>query len=228
MKNKKKTIKARTIIAIIGIAGIVILEVNWMPASYVWAWVVLIIVLIFAFSPEIKRVLFGKKGLELEHFQEQVEKVDKALVEYDEFKKTIYPLLKITLSEIAFQNYLGISAKPDDLIDFLNRIDRLPLNLNDDEEMRSLIKAVEVRTISSFNDQLAFIREKNGLAMDADKYVTIKYPHFSDDTELTKDDVGVDFKGLEESSNKIKDLAERARYQRKIKQLKKFYKEKFE
>ena len=94
--------------------------------------------------------------------------------------------------------------------------------------MRSLIKAVEVRTISSFNDQLAFIREKNGLAMDADKYVTIKYSHFSNDTELTKDDVGVDFKGLEESSNKIKDLAERARYQRKIKQLKKFYKEKFE
>lgn len=125
MENKSLMMIIRIVIAIVGIIGVVILEMNRMPASYVWAWIVLIAILLFSFSPEIKRLFVGTNGVELEHFQEKFRRVNQALVEYDEFKKTILPLLKITMSEIAFNNYLGIPARPDDLIDFLNHIKNL-------------------------------------------------------------------------------------------------------
>ena len=224
MKNNK----VKVAIAITAVAGyaFLLLGVKQMSASvtitFIFCWTAFILVLLFAFSPEISRLVFNKNKLELDRYKKRV---DKALVEYDEFKKTVYPLLKITLSEIAFDNYLGVPTKPDDLIDFLHRVENLSSEFKNDVELQKAIMAVKVKIVATFNDQLAFMREKNGLKMDSDKYVTINYPDFDSDDELTRDDVGVDFEGLNNSANEFTDLAEKARYKRKIRELKKFYKE---
>lgn len=221
----------RSIIAVVGLVGYYWLFVgaSQMKASviimFVFCWTAFVLGILFAFSPEIKRLVFKKDKLELDRYKQQV---DKALVEYKDFKETIYPLLKITMSEIAFDNYLGVPARPDDLIDFLNRVEKLPLGLKNDDEIKKSIESVEVKTVATFNDQLSFMREKNGLPIDTDKYVSINYPQFSEDRQVTKDDVGVDFEGLEKSADKIKDLAEKARYKRKIKQFEDFYKKRFQ
>ena len=227
MKNGTTKI-AVFVIAIVGY-GFILSGVKRMSASvtmiFIFCWTAFILGSLFAFSPEIKRLVFRKDRLELDRYKQQV---DKALVEYDEFKKTIYPLLKITMSEIAFDNYLGVPARPDDMIDFLSRVKKLSPSFTNDESVRKLIKAVEVKTIASFNDQLAFMREHNGLEISSSKYVKIKYPDFSSDDDLDENSVGVDFVGLEESANKFQDFSEKARYKRKIKQLKQFYEENFE
>ena len=227
MKNDTTKI-AVFVIAIVGY-GRILSGVKRMSASvtmtFIFCWTAFILGSLFAFSPEIKRLVFRKDRLELDRYKQQV---DKVLVEYDEFKKTIYPLLKITMSEIAFDNYLGVPARPNDLIEFLNRIKKLSPGFTNDESVRKLIKAVEVKTIASFNDQLAFMREHNGLEMNPNKYVKIKYPDFSSDDDLDENSVGVDFVGLEESANKFQDFSEKTRYKRKIKQLKQFYEENFE
>ena len=227
MKNDTTKI-AVFVIAIVGY-GRILSGVKRMSASvtmtFIFCWTAFILGSLFAFSPEIKRLVFRKDRLELDRYKQQV---DKVLVEYDEFKKTIYPLLKITMSEIAFDNYLGVPARPDDMIDFLSRVKKLSPSFTNDESVRKLIKAVEVKTIASFNDQLAFMREHNGLEISSSKYVKIKYPDFSSDDDLDENSVGVDFVGLEESANKFQDFSEKARYKRKIKQLKQFYEENFE
>ena len=227
MKNDTTKI-AVFVIAIVGY-GRILSGVKQMSASvtmtFIFCWTAFILGSLFAFSPEIKRLVFRKDRLELDRYKQQV---DKVLVEYDEFKKTIYPLLKITMSEIAFDNYLGVPARPDDMIDFLSRVKKLSPSFTNDESVRKLIKAVEVKTIASFNDQLAFMREHNGLEISSSKYVKIKYPDFSSDDDLDENSVGVDFVGLEESANKFQDFSEKARYKRKIKQLKQFYEENFE
>lgn len=193
--------------------------------TFIFCWTAFVLGSIFAFSPEIKRLVFKKDRLELDRYRKQV---DKALVEYDEFKKTIYPLVKMTLSRIAFSNYLGVPARPEDLIEFLNQVNKSSLNFKSDEDLSKLIKAVQVKIIDAFNAQLGIMREQNGLKMDSDKYVSIKYPDFSSNDELSKDDVGIDFNGLERTADEFTNLSEKARYKRKIKQLKKFYEDNFE
>ena len=221
----------KTFIAVIALVGYgcIFSGAKQMRASvivtFIFCWTAFVLGVLFAFSPEIKRLVFRKDRLELERYKQQV---NKALVEYDEFKKTIAPLLKITLSQIAFNNYLGVPAAPEDLIEFLQRVDGLSADIKDDESIRELIRAVRVKTIEAFNSQLVVMRNNNGLKLDSNKYISITYPDFSEHRKPVEDDVAVDFNELEKSADKFQDLNERERYKRKINQLKKFYQEYFE
>lgn len=48
--------------------------------TFVFCWTAFVLGVLFAFSPEIKRLVFRKDRLELERYKQQV---NKALVEYD-------------------------------------------------------------------------------------------------------------------------------------------------
>ena len=114
--------------------------------TFISCWTIFILAALFVLSPEIKELVFKKDRLELKRYKQ---KVDKALVEYGEFKNTIYPLLEVVMTSIIFNGYLSVSSRSANLVDFLKRIENLPLDIDADPQMQKLITAVKVMTLLS-------------------------------------------------------------------------------
>ncbi|MHC5520049.1 hypothetical protein [Limosilactobacillus vaginalis] len=194
-----------------------------MPASYIWAWIVLIAILLFAFSPEIKRFLIGKRGVEFEHFKEQVQKVDRALVEYDEFKKTIYPLLEITLGEISGIEHLGIRTKPELLIDYINRVEKIK-KVQGENQLEPLIKAAKSAVIYAYAAQLNVITEGKVFSSNC---FNSGLTNYASDTLVDRSKIYVDFQKLQSIGEQVSELDMKRLYFEILAKLKKYYNDNF-
>lgn len=214
----------KIIILVIGILGYLFIGVkNMSPkvtVTFISCWTIFILAALFVLSPEIKELVFKKDRLELKRYKQ---KVDKALVEYGEFKNTIYPLLEVVMTSIIFNGYLSVSSRPANLVDFLKRIENLPLDIDADPQMQKLITAVKVKTIDAYAAELISIRQSNNLDTNIDNCISVKYPRFDDKHYLNVDDVIVDFEKLKESGEDFSDDFEKRRYLNVIKQMKEFY-----
>lgn len=205
------------LIWVIGVIVMMFTHINWHYAAVITIGLVAFLIID---SQDIKKIVMNNKGVAIE---KQEEKIDKALVEYDEFKKTIYPLLEMLMANIVFDGYLGVYSRPANLVDFLNRIENLPLGVNTDPQIEKLITAVKVKVIDAYSAELISIRQNNNLDTGIDDCISVKYPKFDGEHYLNGDDVIIDFEKLKESGEDFSDDFEKQRYLNVIKQLKEFY-----
>jgi len=194
----------------------------WFKAPW-WQWLFCsfaLIFLTFIWLPEIKSLSFSEKGAGLEKFEK---KIDKALVEYEEFNKVIYPLFEITMATISIDSYIGVSVKTGELVDFLKRLKGLPSNFKNDPRVLKLTKAVVVETISNFSAELSWIRHENGIDDNAEDFILVKPAPLDSVNYFSENSVIINFDKLQESVNDFHEPFERERYRHKIDQLKQFY-----
>ncbi len=201
-----------------------------MPAtvvvSFLLCWTAFVLGALFIFSPEIKRIVLQKDKLEFEHFKKRV---DKALVEYDEFKQTIYPLLEINLGIIGTTGYLSATPKPDVMIDFLNRIEELAeKGIYDKTKLAPLIDATKAQTLSAFSNDLNLILVNSlgdEYSSKVESYlITGLENDYSKSNYVVKGQANVNFKGLKELGSDLPvDGKARQRYFNKLADLHDFY-----
>ena len=201
-----------------------------MPAkvviSFIFCWTFFVLGILFIFSPEIKRIAFGKDKLEMERFRE---KVDKALVEYDEFKKTIYPLLEASMGQIVSVRYLQMPPKSSVMLSYIPLVEQV---INKEHltqpEIQELFQAVKAMTLYGFSVELGKIADKasDGKIKQTEVEELVNSAlegDYSKNVYVNQDDIYVDFKGLNEISKQLPSNVDKDRYDRRLKQLTNFY-----
>jgi hypothetical protein len=216
---------AKTIILVIGVLGYICLGVKHMSASvtttFIFCWTAFVLGALFAFSPEIKRLVLKKDRLELEHFRQQV---DKVLVEYDEFKKTVYPLLEIALGQVDSTGYLNVGPKSGTLVDFVERTENLINSGNYDDKLFPLLEGAKAQTLSAFSNELSLIVSNlNGIPSPKNYIYDGLENDYSKDRYANKDDAYVNFEKLNNIGESIPNSSTQKRYFEKLKKLKSFY-----
>lgn len=219
-----KNYKAKIVIAAVGVIGILIMEFLKMPSNYILLWILFIAILLFAFSPEIKRFFIGRRGVEFEHFEAQV---NEAMVQYEKFKQTINPLLEASMAQMVGGIYMGRQPKTEVLIDYLPKIKSV---IDDDhytdETFVNLYNAVKSITLDEFATELNLIvvygLNVNGNSEVLELIESGLKNDYSSNQYVDKDAIFVDFEGLRKISNKLSG-SYKDRYDKKLKSLERFY-----
>lgn len=178
---------------------------------------------IFLWLPEIKSIFIGKRGAGMERFEK---KLDKALVEYDEFRQTIYPLLEASLAQIISVRYVEMPPKSSVMIDYVPRITKvLDKGGFDLMEARELLEAVKSMTLYGIGVELGIIASKYGVKQtDVENCISSGLEDdYSKTQYVNTDEIGIDFDKLEEYSTGISNIVDRQRYEKKLDELRKFY-----
>jgi len=220
----------KTVIAMISLAGYgcIFSGVTQMSASvtvtFVFCWTAFVLGILFAFSPEIKRLVFKKDRLELERYKQQV---DKALVEYDEFKKTIYPLLELSLSSIVSRHYFGGGPKSEEYDKLIQNSEKI-IEHNNFDNLKPLLLASKAFLLNSIAAELSTI-EQTELGTDNSKnYINDGFQEYSDSRYVNPDEVYVNIDRLKEVKDSLPNNANKKKYASRLKLLEKVYKENFE
>ncbi|WP_323074675.1 hypothetical protein [Limosilactobacillus reuteri] len=192
--------------------------------TFVFCWTAFVLGVLFAFSPEIKRLVFRKDRLELERYKQQV---DKALVEYDEFKKTIYPLLEITLAQIASTGYMGAGPKPQVLVDYIKRVSKIA-EKQDRPELDALINAAKSEVLRSYAIELNSILREAGINELTYGYIGNGLVPHANSAYVDEDNIFLDYSALIKLENDISDVALKQRFNKTLRKLKIFYDANFE
>lgn len=196
--------------------------------AFVFCWTAFVLGVLFAFSPEIKRIIFKKDMVEFERYKQ---KVDKALVEYDEFKKTIYPLLEFSLGQLVGNRYMSSAPKTEVLLDYLPRVRRMIDEQNyKDSRILDLYEVVKSITLEQFATELNLIAV-HGLQISGDSKVldmirTGLASDYSLHELVDKDEIWIDFDGLSQYEEKLSG-SYKGRFHRKLESLRKFYNQYF-
>lgn len=220
----------KTVIAMISLAGYgcIFSGVTQMSASvtvtFVFCWTAFVLGVLFAFSPEIKRLVFKKDRLELERYKQQV---DKALVEYDEFKKTIYPLLELSLSSIVSRHYFGGGPKSEEYDKIIQNSEKI-IEHNNFDDLKPLLLASKAFLLRSIRDELSIIEHNELGTNDSKNYINDGFQEYIDSRYINPDEVYVNIDGLKEIQNSLPDNANKKKYTSRLKLLEKVYKENFE
>lgn len=183
--------------------------------TFIFCWTAFVLGVLFAFSPEIKRFVFRKDRLELERYKQ---KIDKALVEYDEFKETIYPLLEIVLGEISNVGAFGIGANPEILMDFTSRAEAIA-DKQSQRKLKPLIEASKSAVLHAFWVKLNKIT--NGgipVAYIGTGLTTYEKKHYVDPEKIF-----VDEDGLRKIGENISDLAKKRLFINTLNELMEYY-----
>lgn len=220
----------KTVIAMISLAGYgcIFSGVTQMSASvtvtFVFCWTAFVLGILFAFSPEIKRLVFKKDRLELERYKQQV---DKALVEYDEFKKTIYHLLELSLSSIVSRHYFGGGPKSEEYDKLIQNSEKI-IEHNNFDNLKPLLLASKAFLLNSIAAELSTI-EQTELGTDNSKnYINDGFQEYSDSRYVNPDEVYVNIDRLKEVKDSLPNNANKKKYASRLKLLEKVYKENFE
>lgn len=220
----------KTVIAMISLAGYgcIFSGVTQMSASvivtFIFCWTAFVLGVLFAFSPEIKRLVFRKDRLELERYKQQV---DKALVEYDEFKKTIYPLLELSLSSIVSRHYFGGGPKSEEYDKLIQNSEKI-IEHNNFDNLKPLLLASKAFLLNSIAAELSTI-EQTELGTDNSKnYINDGFQEYSDSRYVNPDEVYVNIDRLKEVKDSLPNNANKKKYASRLKLLEKVYKENFE
>mgnify|MGYP005797802119 CR=1 FL=1 len=189
-----------------------------MDIEYLIAGLILIVLLTFIWMPEITS--FTTKYFSLS------KKVDKVMVQYREFRETIYPLLEVGLANIASTRYFNAGPKSGELVDFINRVEKLGFQ---DSNMNRLIYSAKAAAVETFAGELQMIRELNNLnAKVVENFVQVKIENFSSEEYYKKGSVLIDEDGLKKSIADFKDNNQgKLEYMHKINKLINFYNDNF-
>lgn len=217
----------RAIIAVVGLVGYywLFIGASQMKASviitFIFCWTAFVLGTLFFFSPEIKRLVFKKDRLELDRYKQQV---DKALVEYDEFKETIYPLLEITLGQIASAGRFGGGPKSTTLVDFVKETEKLINSGNyDNEKLTPILDGAKAQVLSEFGTELNIISGKTTGDSTPSSYISSGTEDLSREKYADKENAYIDFKSLKKIENGMSEGPAKQKYSSKLKQLKEFY-----
>lgn len=220
----------KTVIAMISLAGYgcIFSGVTQMSASvtvtFVFCWTAFVLGILFAFSPEIKRLVFKKDRLELERYKQQV---DKALVEYDEFKKTIYPLLELSLSSIVSRHYFGGGPKSEEYDKLIQNSEKI-IEHNNFDNLKPLLLASKAFLLNSIAAELSTIEQTELGADNSKNYINDGFQEYSDSRYINPDEVYVNIDRLKEIKDSLPDNSNKKKYASRLKLLEKVYKENFE
>lgn len=210
----------KNILVLIAIIGFFIIMFQKNSIKYIISWIILIAVIAFIWVPSINKI--STKYFSLS------KKVEEVMVQYNEFKETIYPLLEIELANIASTSYLGVSTKSAELMDFIYRVEKFKINLNSDEKMRLLIYAAKTEVINSFSAELAEIRQRNGIKTNMSNYIDIKRNDYSDEQYVKEKAISINKDRLLASINDFgENYSEKELYLKKINDLISFYENNF-
>lgn len=189
-----------------------------MDIEYLIAGLILIVLLTFIWMPEITS--FTTKYFSLS------KKVDKVMVQYREFRETIYPLLEVGLANIASTSYFNAGPKSGELVDFINRVEKLDFQ---DSNMNRLIYSAKAAAVETFAGELQMIRKLNNLnAKVVENFVQVKIEKFSSEEYYKKGSVLIDEDGLKKSIADFKDNNQgKLEYMHKINKLINFYNDNF-
>ncbi|MBB1086390.1 hypothetical protein [Limosilactobacillus fastidiosus] len=207
------------IMAVIGY-GCIFYGVKQMSASvtvtFIFCWTAFVLGTLFIFSPEIKRLIFKKDRLELERYKH---KVDKALVEYDEFKETIYPLLEIILGEISNVRALNIGANPEILMDFTSRVEAIA-DKQSQKELKPLIEAAKSAVLHAFGVKLNIITSGS---VPTDVYIGTGLTTYEKKYHVEPEKIFIDEEGLRKVGENINDLAKKRLFMNTLNELMEYY-----
>ncbi|WP_160943981.1 DNA-packaging protein [Ligilactobacillus salivarius] len=203
-----KTLKL--LIAVITVVGYTLMVVNKVNIGYMIIGLLVIVLISFLLVPEIKQI--STKYFSLS------KKVNEAMVQYKEFKETVYPILQIELANISSVGYMDAGPKSNELVEFLEKIKKIKIN---DDRINNLIVVAKSQVLLAFKTELAYYNSK------AKGFISTGLkPYYSDDY-IDKDSIFVDFKGLENLIDEIEDIKTKGKYQTKLHKLKQFYNENF-
>ena len=191
---------------LLGYITMVVYEVN---IGYMIVGLVVIVLIAFLWIPEIK-------GVSTKYFSLS-KKIDEALVQYKEFKETIYPLLMLELANLASVGAFNSGPKSKEIVDFIERVEKLKIT---DKNMTNLMKVAKSQALSAFQLEL------KGMNPEAENFIGTGLNHDLDDYVIT-DNIYVDFEGLHDLSDDFDDIKAKIKYKRKLQELEKFYNENF-
>lgn len=200
----------KLVISVILVIGYILMVVCKVSIGYMIIGLLVIIFVSFLLVPEIKQI--STKYFSLS------KKVDEAMVQYKEFKETVYPILQIELANISSVGYMDAGPKSNELVEFLEKIKKIKIN---DDRINNLIVVAKSQVLLAFKTELAYYNSK------AKGFISTGLkPYYSDDY-IDKDSIFVDFKGLENLIDEIEDIKTKGKYQTKLHKLKQFYNENF-
>ena len=139
-----KTLKL--LIAVITVVGYTLMVVNKVNIGYMIIGLLVIVLISFLLVPEIKQI--STKYFSLS------KKVNEAMVQYKEFKETVYPILQIELANISSVGYMDAGPKSNKLVEFLEKI-----KINDDR-INNLIVVAKSQVLLAFKTELAYYNSK--------------------------------------------------------------------
>ncbi len=195
-----------SMLLLLGYITMVVYEVN---IGYMIVGLVVIVLIAFLWIPEIK-------GVSTKYFSLS-KKIDEALVQYKEFKETIYPLLMLELANLASVGAFNSGPKSKEIVDFIERVEKLKIT---DKNMTNLMKVAKSQALSAFQLEL------KGMNPEAENFIGTGLNHDLDDYVIT-DNIYVDFEGLHDLSDDFDDIKAKIKYKRKLQELEKFYNENF-
>lgn len=200
----------KLVISVILVIGYILMVVCKVSIGYMIIGLLVIIFVAFLLIPEIKQI--STKYFSLS------KKVDEAMVQYEEFKETVYPILQLELANISSVGYMDVGPKSDELVEFIKKARKI--NIGDDR-INNLIAVARSQTLLAFKGELSHYNSK------AKEFISTGLkPYYSDDY-IDKDSIFVDFKGLENLIDEIEDIKTKGKYQTKLHKLKQFYNENF-
>lgn len=210
------------------ISVVLVVGVLWMisvhlTVEYIYSWIVVCMVLAFLWIPYIKGLSSKYIGL--------TKVLNQSIVEYKEFKETVFPLLEINLGIIGSTGYLSATPKPNIMIDFIQRIEKLAQkNIYDEDSLSPLIAAAKSQTLAAFSNDLNLILthalsdEYNGKV--EDYIATGLEDDYSRTNYINPDEIHVDIEALKQLGSQIsKNSSAYRRYFKKITELQHFYKQ---
>lgn len=212
--------KYKIAILVISVLGYLFIGVRNIPPkitiTFIFCWTIFILAALFVFSPEIKELVFRKDRLELKRYKQ---KVDKALVEYDEFKETIYPLLEIILGEISNVRALNIGANPEILMDFTSRAEAIA-DKQSQQDLKPLIEASKSAVLHAFGVKLNKITSGG---VPTDVYINTGLTTYEKKYHVDPEKIFVDEDGLRKIGENINDLAKKRLFMNTLNELMEYY-----
>ena len=127
----------KLVISVILVIGYILMVVCKVSIGYMIIGLLVIIFVAFLLVPEIKQI--STKYFLLS------KKVDEAMVQYEEFKETVYPILQLELANISSVGYMDVGPKSDELVEFIEKAGKI--NIGDDR-INNLIAVARSQTLS--------------------------------------------------------------------------------
>lgn len=140
------------------------------------------------------------------------------MVQYEEFKETVYPLLELELANLASVGHMDAGPKSDKIVDFIERLKKLKIV---DSKMSELIMAAKSQALKAFQVELELLvpGSKAMIGTGLTEYISDSY--------VITDDIYIDFEGLNWLAKNVNDIKVKTKYRHKISELEKFYKNNF-
>lgn len=194
------------------------IHLNW---GWGIVWVLAIALLAFLWLPGIKE--FTSKWFSLN------KKIDEVLVDYDEFKKTIYPLLEASMGQIVSVLYLQMPPKSSVMTSYVPLVEKAMRKENiTQSEMVELLRAVKSMTLYGFSVELGAIASRASNRKIEQQTIENKVHHglendYSKRNYVNEDEIAVDFDFLDKVATELPEGKDKIRYENRLKDFRNFY-----